>query len=85
METYDATYERRIKALKADVEYHKMQYEHASQESLDRLKKNEALWEWMRWVLHLQSGVGKNGGPPSSDEWIECLEQGVTYLQEEKK
>ncbi len=46
---------------------------------------NKVLREWMRWILHLQSGVGKNGGPPSSDEWIECLEQGVAYLQEEQK
>lgn len=64
MEIHDATYERRIKLLKAE---------------------NGVLREWMRWVLHLQSGVGKNGGPSSPDEWIECMEQGMEYLREENK
>ena len=46
--------------------------------------ENKALREWVRWILHLQSGVGKNGGPPSPDEWTECLEQGMEYLRKEK-
>lgn len=31
----------------------------------DRVRLREAV----RWLVHLANGVGKSGGPPTSDEW----------------
>ena len=40
------------------------------------LEKDRArLFDLLNWLTHLVNGVGKEGGPPSSDEWDDCEAQ----------
>jgi len=39
----------------------------------------------LEWILYLYHGIGKGGGPPSDDEWIEALDSGKTAIAKAKE
>ncbi len=47
-----------------------------------KLTRQEAVVEAANWILHLHHDVGKDGNPPSTEEWEACLEELKTALEE---